>query len=711
MDDQNHGWNLSQARYFKRKKDDLKPERDARHAQRETLYIAGPDENTSTIISYNPSQRVDAKLASCTYTAPKVALLPNPAAPGSECILSEIPLVIDDIDMRRDLLDMWDLSRIIVSRFMSYDGRRRAVRLVCDEPDGIMSIAYSVLLVSNILPLICSVISRTGDTLGSPYPAQQSLMFVLTIGELSANTPSTTQLFQPNNKNNNNFYTNLSSTAGTCSSEIEKRVIREIIENTIIKHKTTTISSTTGVYNEEVMCSIFWAIGVTNEEYLNLAGPGDPPVGFRITTDDTGAVQVIAVLVEGVKVPVNMRSVLKIGSSMIAQTQLYIEKLLRFPGAAIEFEVVSGQGRWETLAARMTRVFMGGYADIYLRVIAADQESVLFESSDESSSVWLAPVIMAVSECFRVCVSVVGPGLILIARKSSTCDPFTRREASKIDVDASNIPSGVQIAHSVIEKMVEAKCAITARVARASSVQRDIFSTLLRLPPTSLLIEFSSDQNSSRDFRTLRFDAPATSGAYDAIQESFAALGKQPSDVSPSNYRCADVTVRFGGDDELGVLETKLRDSDAVSVLLIGPRGIAAGIRTMGADPMLEFISERAVKDPLFGNLKNAVRLFVRKSHPLPDWQRLISETVSFPETDSRVTVANRLFSALSAAALAGVAPFVLLRADSDHCVFVGAMAVVVANGWSRSVQARVETRVVLQSQSIYFITRLITVA
>jgi hypothetical protein len=81
-------------------------------------------------------------------------------------------------------------------------------------------------------------------------------------------------------------------------------------------------------------------------------------------------------------------------------------------------------------------------------------------------------------------------------------------------------------------------------------------------------------------------------------------------------------------------------------------------------------------------------------------------------ETDSRITIANELFTLLNEAPNG----YVLIKAETDYCCFIAAMSVVVANGWSRSIHQRVETRVFLQPKGngdeeeevVYFITRLI---
>lgn len=675
---------MSQSKYFKRKKDDLKPERDLRHAQRETLYIAGADENSSTIISYNPSQKVDAKLAACTYTSAVGDHVTKPSlAQIDEAVSFDDQPWMDEIDMRCKAVSVYDLSRVIISRFMSA-GRRRALRLVCNETVGIMSIAYSVLLVNNILPLICSIVSRREERVSSRE--KDYLVYVLTI---PGNTPTPTQLFEPSNKNNSNFYTNLLSTSTT--ETLERKVIREIIENTIHHNKTTTISST-GVNNEKTMCSIFWAIAVTNEEYLRGASPDDPPLGFRLTTDDNALIQIsVMFLSEKVKFD---------GESEFNFADDYISKFLQYPGSVIEIDVGSDP-RWDALAVNITRVFVGGYAEVYLRMIPDDSENI--------SRSWLSPLLMTVSQYFKVCLTVHSPTTIHLTRKSSTSDPFTRKEMLKVDIDGRSIPSGAQIVATIFEKMIETRSPVTASVPKSGSVQNAMISSLVKIGCIS--VEISLDPT-SKDLRVMKFEPrSADPNIYTSLRESLSVLAKPPSDVSPSNYRCADITVRFGSEEELVVLREKLAGIGRVSVLLVGPHGIGEGIRSIASlPPGLEFSSERAVRDPALGNLKNAVRLFVQRSDPPDDWTRLIFETITFPETDSRVTVANRLFSALSTAALAN-APFVLLRTESDHSIFVGAMAIVVANGWSRTVQARIETRVVLKGSITYFVTRLVAVA
>jgi hypothetical protein len=93
------------------------------------------------------------------------------------------------------------------------------------------------------------------------------------------------------------------------------------------------------------------------------------------------------------------------------------------------------------------------------------------------------------------------------------------------------------------------------------------------------------------------------------------------------------------------------------------------------------------------------------------DWFKKLlgnSAIVEVAESDSRITIANRLFTFLNEAPSSN--PYVLIRAKGDYCTFIAAMSVIVANGWSRTIQQRVETRVVQEptEETVYYITRLI---
>jgi hypothetical protein len=176
-----------------------------------------------------------------------------------------------------------------------------------------------------------------------------------------------------------------------------------------------------------------------------------------------------------------------------------------------------------------------------------------------------------------------------------------------------------------------------------------------------------------------------------------------------------DATIRHGTDEELKQMRSKLenlksRDSKRFSVLLVGPWNIGAGVRLIAeSGSALEFISERAVRDAQGVQLKCAARLFVKRDDVDIDLPFLLNscEIVQVAESDSRITIANRLFTCLNEAP--NECPYVLIRAQGDYCAFIAAMSVIVANGWSRTIHQRVETRVVKHdSETLYYVTRLI---
>jgi hypothetical protein len=146
------------------------------------------------------------------------------------------------------------------------------------------------------------------------------------------------------------------------------------------------------------------------------------------------------------------------------------------------------------------------------------------------------------------------------------------------------------------------------------------------------------------------------------------------------------------------------------SVLMVGPRNIGLGIRIVAsAGPGYEFISERAVRDVDNNTLKCAVRLFICRDNEGPKLSSIMSHNpliIDILENDSRITIANKLFTGLNSAP--GHCRYVLLRARGDHCTFIGAMGVVVANGWGRSINQRVETRVTIHQDTVLYITRLV---
>jgi hypothetical protein len=190
-------------------------------------------------------------------------------------------------------------------------------------------------------------------------------------------------------------------------------------------------------------------------------------------------------------------------------------------------------------------------------------------------------------------------------------------------------------------------------------------------------------------------------------------------DVSPSNYKPVDAALRYGSDSEVADFKEKLsvlKEGRRLSVLLVGPKNIGLGIRLLSSPTgCYEFVSERAVRDAEGASLKCAVRLFIKRES-VPFSSSLENcQTVRVSETDSRITIANELFTLLNEAPNG----YVLIKAATDYCCFIAAMSVVVANGWSRSIHQRVETRAVVQrydekqnaddeERVVYFITRLI---
>jgi hypothetical protein len=200
-------------------------------------------------------------------------------------------------------------------------------------------------------------------------------------------------------------------------------------------------------------------------------------------------------------------------------------------------------------------------------------------------------------------------------------------------------------------------------------------------------------------------------------QDLIAQLTEPVADVSPSNYRPVDASIRHGSQTEIQAFKSKIEalhtnQDKRVSVLLVGPWNIGLGVRLLtegSEDAEFEFIAERAVRDSQGVNLKCAARLFVARDQ----MERVVFERirascaiVEVAEADSRITIANKLFQCLNEAPNHN--PYVLVRAGGDYCTFIAAMSVVVANGWSRAIHQRVECRVIADKETVFYITRLI---
>jgi hypothetical protein len=362
------------------------------------------------------------------------------------------------------------------------------------------------------------------------------------------------------------------------------------------------------------------------------------------------------------------------------------------------------------LTSAIIRLFLGGYCGVSLDIDSAS-------SAVCSRRVWecMLVVVKYFDISFRLCK---GPNIV-ITRKCLTIDPAVVPEppntVAKDTVEFGESSSLLAIGSFVltaISKSGECKISLSRSVPLATGLSSVLVQasencevrihTVGKDLKQRIIMSFKSEKNIDTN----------------NISEYLTQLG---GDVSPSNYKPVDATIRHGSDEEIATVRTQLRalvpgESKRFSLLLVGPWNIGAGVRIIAEEasadnaPVYEFVSERAVRDSAGLTLKCAARIFVRKALDARiDIDDLVSTcaVVDVVESDSRITVANKLFTLLNEASSSN--PYVLIRADGDYCTFIAAMSVVVANGWSRTIQQRVETRVMKdEGTTVYYVTRLI---
>jgi hypothetical protein len=365
-------------------------------------------------------------------------------------------------------------------------------------------------------------------------------------------------------------------------------------------------------------------------------------------------------------------------------------------------------------ANAVLRVFMAGYCSVELE---HHQEVEEEEGAEVIGNVYLSELVLLVVKYFEVLLEKSSSGgLWRLTRKSSTVDPFVQINSNNL---IREIDSGGE--EKMVATVLQALSAGPVSVSISRSVQ-----ALHKLISYSMLAGQMKFQMFCRDASVVVVRIVPIGGDKIQLVESILAKlsvnnnNNHPAgDVSPSNYKPVDAALQYGSDSEVADFKEKLsvlKEGRRLSVLLVGPKNIGLGIRLLSSPTgCYEFVSERAVRDAEGASLKCAVRLFIKRES-VPFSSSLENcQTVRVSETDSRITIANELFTLLNEAPNG----YVLIKAATDYCCFIAAMSVVVANGWSRSIHQRVETRAVVQrydekqnaddeERVVYFITRLI---
>ena len=356
-----------------------------------------------------------------------------------------------------------------------------------------------------------------------------------------------------------------------------------------------------------------------------------------------------------------------------------------------------------SVSANVLRLFMGGYP------------SVAILSGVRCRAFW--EVILIVAKYFELSFSLSKDSTITVSRKCTTIDPaVVVRETPSSEIQQFTETSSLLAIGSHILSSLS-KGEVKVSLVRSIPLTTGLASVLVQACQNAQFTVRSDGDN--RILCSVKPESKMDTNQVSDILNLLTTSG----DVSPSNYRPVDASIRHGTEEELSLVRSKLEslsasDKQRFSLLLVGPWNIGAGVRVIAEEsnkkhvPLYEFIAERAVRDSAGVTLKCAARIFVCRDDfrdAKISFARMLtsSAVVKVAESDSRITVANKLFTHLNEAPSAN--PYVLIRAQGDYCTFIAAMSVVVANGWSRSIHQRVETRVTMtDDETVFYIARLI---
>ena len=656
--------------------------------QRDTLFVSDGNRgssgvNSEWIVSYNSTGGPGVTKSEHTAPPPQ-----NSHERSSECLL------VDDIDVSAEV-DAFVVARILVSRFLSRQPPEvsnsssvRHIRLVCLITNEAASTCVSgILLASNVLKLTCFIVKPSTDSL--------QFQFIVSPAPLAGQSPPPLDL--PDCWTDESFSTQLFK-AYSSPVRIHLRTDAQIL-------------------------SAVRALGVIAHEAMALGSP--PLLAVDIQPVDDGTRVVVSTADESTS-----NRIMEVVRSPPDPTKFatYIASLSELDGSSIRIALPSGVLNLVETTNAVLRVLMAGYCTVQL--VGGGEEVRL------AAQPGVAELILITGKYFVLDLEWQGgkPNQIKLTRKSSTVDPFVKDKGLNVIHDFSESTSGV-VAPVFALLTKSSGGPIGFSVAKTVAVLRGLLPALAQVAPVRVTLACLGSANRV----TLEVTPMGPIGDLSAVLSTYCALPADPSpqgDVSPSNYRPVDAVIRYGSDDEIREYVDgldALSGNRRFSVLLVGPRNIGLGVSLLSEDPdtegvpRFEFISERAVRDSQNVSLKCAVRLFIKIDFgtDLPPFDELLasSAVVEVFESDSRITIANHLFTCLNEAPNAN--PYVLIKARGEYCAFIGVMSVVVANGWSRTIHQRVETRVVgfdeAQSTAekgaeeeeekvrlVYFITRLI---
>lgn len=567
------------------------------------------------------------------------------------------PPPLDVLDLC-DVSDPFNVGRLIASRMLP-GGPDKCVRIFLSLMDGprIMSSVAALLIATNILQLTACFIKKA--------PESPELMLVI-CSRASREAPNVSPIEFPRSADLTAFVSDVFSRVYGGSP-----VSLEIGDEAYLLVK---------------------CMGIVCYEALQ---DGTVPIlhtDLQASTSVVGGVRVIIAQADSA-LRARIARIVKTAPDDLKSTS-FTARLNAYSGSVIE--IATANSDLVQLANATIRSFMAGFCVVQF-------------SNEDSFSPNLVEIALITAKYFTITMSVFGGGFHL-TRASTTVDPVVPPQPVTPALDIADSESVTAAAVTVVNALVKSGTKLRVSIHKSVALLCGIVGVLGSANATEIAYELST--KSTKILVEIRLKEPLPD-----VTDLIAQLTEPTGDVSPSNYRPVDASIRQGSDGETAAFKSKLaslteNDAKRVSVLLVGPWNIGLGIRllTQGYDdPEFEFIAERAVRDAQGVNLKCAARLFIarnRMDRSLFESLLNASAIVEVAEADSRITIANRLFTFLNEAPNSN--PFVLVRADGDYCAFIAAMSVVVANGWSRSIHQRVECRVVANADTIFFITRLI---
>lgn len=652
-----------------------------RVSPRDTLYVSSlgvhaPGNDSEWIVSYSSGAKA------------------SEARPTPKMLNSEKQLEIDDVYFVVQP-DLFNIARIVVGRLLSERGESRTVRLFCssDQLESVHKAVACILMVSNVMKLRCYVLKKSEEA--------ADLIFVVKVskGDLSA----------PSCLSKSAAILNLSESGLENASELASRLFT-------LLYRDGSGPLSLEINQDQHLELLLRAASVITFEALLPQFESVPPVLQLEMQPSGGGTHIHITAILSSESSNELSRIIKTVPDFVKFGE-FITRINGLEGASVFLQYSDLEIDVEIVATSVLRLFMAGYCCVELEGQWGREPLVMTE------------LVLLVVKYFQVTVDMMDQRRLRMTRKSTTVDQKSSKpvRSGSVAGAASLFEEGDEMND---EKVVISTVLLALETGPVSvSMARSVSAIheLLVFAQEAGEMRFHFFPAASRDKVVVRI---VPQGKVKEVQSILAKLesvnnSSPRGDVSPSNYRPVDAAVRYGLESEVEDLKEKLDSvfcdsavGGRISVLLVGPKNIGLGVRLLCREKgvaSFEFVSERAVRDGQGAALKCAVRLFIKKNHEeFPKLEDLLSnsfpcETVNVSETDSRITIANKLFTLLNEAPNG----YVLIRAETDYCGFIAAMSVVVANGWSRSIHQRVETKVALFSsdqevQVLYYITRLI---